>query len=60
MDDSDQPLRLMIIEAVNECQDTELLDLIFKLLTYEENGGGASTPATILYVSTALHVTGPQ
>lgn len=46
MDDS-VPLRLMIIKAVNECNDAELLDLIYKLLVYEENDGGASNPTTV-------------
>lgn len=40
-------LRQMINKAVNECNDAELLDLIYKLLVYEENGGGASNPTTV-------------
>ena len=51
MDDSEQPLRLMIIEAVKECTDPELLDLVFKLLTLEENSGGTSTPTAVFCLS---------
>lgn len=45
MDDSEQPLRLMIVKAVNECTDAELLDLIYKLLICE-SGDGESSPAS--------------
>lgn len=40
-------VRQMINNAVNECNDTELLDLIYKLLVYEENDGGKSTPTVV-------------
>lgn len=40
-------LRQMINNAVNECNDAELLDLIYKLLVYEENDGGKSTPTVV-------------
>lgn len=49
MDDS-VPLRLMIIEAVNECNDAELLDLIYKLLVYDESSGGKSTPTAVFVI----------
>lgn len=49
MDDSDHPLKQMITQAVNDCNDAELLDLIYKLLTYDENGGGTSAPTTVYF-----------
>ncbi len=45
--DESESIRLMIINAVNECTDSDLLDLIYKLLVYETNNGGESTPAVI-------------
>jgi hypothetical protein len=50
MDDS-VPLRLMIVEAVNECNDADLLDLIYKLLVYDENSGGKSAPTAVFILS---------
>ena len=40
----DVPLKNMIIQALENCHDTELLDLIYKLLIYEtpENSNQAS------------------
>lgn len=49
MDDSDSSVRLMIIKAVNECSDSDLLDLIYKLLVYETNNGGESAPAVFMF-----------
>lgn len=40
-------IRQTVNEAVNECNDAELLDLIYKLLVYEENDGGKSTPTAV-------------
>ena len=45
--DESESIRLMIINAVNECTDSDLLDLIYKLLVYETNNRGESTPAVI-------------
>lgn len=50
MDDSESSMRLMIIEAVNECTDADLLDLIYKLLVYDENSGGKSTPTAVFVI----------
>lgn len=33
----DVPLKKMIGQALEKCHDTELLDLIYKLLIYEKN-----------------------
>ena len=49
MDDSESSMRLMIIKAINECTDSDLLDLIYKLLAYETNNGGESTPAVFMF-----------
>ena len=36
MNDSDEiPLKNMIAQALENCHDTELLDLIYKLLIYD-------------------------
>lgn len=40
--DESETTRLLIIEAVKECKESDLLDLIYKLLVYETNNGGES------------------
>lgn len=35
MEDDDSAMRKLIVSALNECHDAELLDLVYKLLVYE-------------------------
>lgn len=47
MDDADA-MRQRVIDAVNECEDIELLDLIYRILGAEARNGGGSIPASFL------------
>ena len=44
-----ETMRQMVIAAVNECQDIELLDLIYRILNLETSHGGEKIPAFILF-----------
>ena len=55
-----ETIKQMIMVAINECDDIDLLDLVYKLLAYETHNGGESTPPFFCYVSIALQVTGPH
>lgn len=44
MDDADA-MRQRVIDAVNECEDIELLDLIYRILGAEARNGGGNIPA---------------
>lgn len=44
MDDADA-MRQRVIDAVNECEDIELLDLIYRILGAEARNGGDISPA---------------
>lgn len=48
MEDSEN-MRRMVIDAVNECQDIELLDLIYRILSFDTSTGGEKIPAFILF-----------
>lgn len=41
----DSEMRQMVIAAVNECEDIELLDLIYRILASEARNGGEVNPA---------------
>ena len=47
MDDADA-MRQRVIDAVNECEDIELLDLIYRILGAEARNGGDISPAAFL------------
>lgn len=47
MDDADA-MRQRVIDAVNECEDIELLDLIYRILGAEARNGGENSPAAFL------------
>ena len=51
MEDSES-MRRMVVDAVNECQDIELLDLIYRILNIETSRGGEKIPAFILFLCT--------
>ena len=36
MEDSELPLKELIEKALNDCHDPDLLDLIYKLLTFNQ------------------------
>lgn len=48
MEDSEN-MRRIVIDAVNECQDIELLDLIYRILSFDASTGGEKIPAFILF-----------
>ena len=47
MEDSEN-MRRMVVDAVNDCKDLELLDLIYRILSCDTNTGGEKIPAFIL------------
>lgn len=44
----DSEMRQRVIDAVNECEDIELLDLIYRILGAEARNGGGDIPAAFL------------
>lgn len=50
--DDPEAMRQMVIAAVNECDDLELLDLIRQILLCETPNGRGNTPAAFLYSTT--------
>jgi hypothetical protein len=50
MEDSES-MRRMVVDAVNECQDIELLDLIYRILSCDANTGGEKIPAFVLLLT---------
>ena len=55
MDDADA-MRQRVIDAVNECEDIELLDLIYRILGAEARNGGENIPAVFLLPHLALTI----
>lgn len=47
MEDADA-MRQRVIDAVNECEDIELLDLIYRILGADARNGGGVTSAVFL------------
>ena len=45
----DSEMRQMVIAAVNECEDIELLDLIYRILASEARNGGGIAPAVFIF-----------
>lgn len=43
-----ETIKQMILVAINECDDIDLLDLVYKLLAYETYNGGESPPPFLL------------
>ncbi len=43
-----EAMRQMVIAAVNDCKDNELLDLIYRLLSLSTDNGGDNFSAVIL------------
>jgi hypothetical protein len=54
MDDADA-MRQRVIDAVNECEDIELLDLIYRILGADARNGGGNIPA-VFFVAPSTRI----